>query len=223
MRILVVEDDRLVAGSVVIGLSRAGFTVDHVSSAEMAASALRNERFDLALVDLGLPGMDGLEMIRLLRKRGDNLPVLVLSARDTLTARVSGLDAGADDYLVKPFQLSELVARARALIRRSKAIASSEIVHGPLRMDQSRHLVELDGREIDLTPREWTVLEALLLEAPNILSKKALTQKLGGWDQEMTQNAIEVLVSRLRSKLDCAGINIRTVRGIGYRIDEAGA
>jgi DNA-binding response OmpR family regulator len=223
MRILVVEDDRLVAGSVVIGLSRAGFTVDHVSSAEMAASALRNERFDLALVDLGLPGMDGLEMIRLLRKRGDNLPVLVLSARDTLTARVSGLDAGADDYLVKPFQLSELVARARALIRRSKAIASSEIVHGPLRMDQSRHLVELDGREIDLTPREWTVLEALLLEAPNILSKKALTQKLGGWDQEMTQNAIEVLVSRLRSKLDHPDVTIRTVRGIGYRIDEAGA
>ncbi len=206
-----------------IGLSRAGFTVDHVSSAEMAASALRNERFDLALVDLGLPGMDGLEMIRLLRKRGDNLPVLVLSARDSLTARVSGLDAGADDYLVKPFQLSELVARARALIRRSKSIASSEIVFGPLRMDQSRHLVELDGREIDLTPREWTVLEALLLEAPNVLSKKALAQKLGGWDHDMTQNAIEVLVSRLRSKLDCAGINIRTVRGIGYRIDEAGA
>ena len=223
MRILVVEDDRLVAGSVVIGLSRAGFTVDHVSSAEMAASALRNERFDLALVDLGLPGMDGLELIRLLRKRGDNLPVLVLSARDSLTARVSGLDAGADDYLVKPFQLSELVARARALIRRSKSIASSEIVFGPLRMDQSRHLVDLDGRELDLTLREWTVLEALLLEAPNVLSKKTLAQKLGGWDHDLTQNAIEVLVSRLRSKLDCAGINIRTVRGIGYRIDEAGA
>jgi DNA-binding response OmpR family regulator len=223
MRILVVEDDRLVAGSVVIGLSRAGFTVDHVSSAEMAASALRNERFDLALVDLGLPGMDGLEMIRLLRKRGDNLPVLVLSARDSLTARVSGLDAGADDYLVKPFQLSELVARARALIRRSKSIASSEIVFGPLRMDQSRHLVELDGRELDLPLREWTVLEALLLEAPNVLSKKTLAQKLGGWDHDLTQNAIEVLVSRLRSKLDCAGINIRTVRGIGYRIDEADA
>ena len=222
MRILVVEDDRLVAGSVVIGLSRAGFTVDHVSSAEMAASALRNERFDLALVDLGLPGMDGLEMIRLLRKRGDNLPVLVLSARDTLTARVSGLDAGADDYLVKPFQLSELVARARALIRRSKAIASSRSstghCHGP---------VATPGRTRrkgnHLTLREWTVLEALLLEAPNVLSKKALTQKLGGWDQDMTQNAIEVLVSRLRSKLDCAGINIRTVRGIGYRIDEASA
>jgi DNA-binding response OmpR family regulator len=223
MRVLVVEDDRLVAGSVVLGLSRAGFTVDHVSSAEMAASALRNERFDLAVVDLGLPGMDGLEMIRLLRKRGDNLPVLVLSARDSLAARVSGLDAGADDYMIKPFQLTELVARARALIRRSKSIASSELVHGSLRMDQARHLVELDGKAVDLTPREWTVLEALLLEAPNVLSKKALVQKLGGWDQDLTPNAIEVLVSRLRSKLDSAGINIRTVRGIGYRIDEARA
>jgi DNA-binding response OmpR family regulator len=223
MRLLVVEDDRLLAGSVVLGLSRAGFTVDHVSSAEMAASALRNETFDLAVVDLGLPGMDGLEMIRLLRKRGDNLPVLVLSARDSLSARVTGLDAGADDYMVKPFQLTELVARIRALIRRSKSIASAQIVHGPLRMDQSRHLLELDGKAVDLTPREWTVLEALLLESPNVLSKKALVQKLGGWDQDLTPNAIEVLVSRLRGKLDVSGINIRTVRGIGYRIDEAGA
>lgn len=223
MRILVVEDDRLVAGSIVLGLSRAGFTVDHVSSAEMAASALRNERFDLAVVDLGLPGMDGIEMIQLLRKRGENLPVVVLSARDSLAARVSGLDSGADDYMIKPFQLSELVARIRALIRRSKSLASSEIVHGPLRMDQARHLVELDGKAVELTPREWTVLEALLLEAPNVLSKKALVQKLGGWDQDLTPNAIEVLVSRLRGKLDTGGINIRTVRGIGYRIDEAGA
>lgn len=219
MRILVVEDDRLVAGSVVLGLSRAGFTVDHVSSAEMAASALRNEKFDLAVVDLGLPGIDGLEMIRTLRKRGENLPVLILSARDSLFSRVAGLDAGADDYMVKPFQLSELVARVRALIRRSKSIASSEIVHGSLRMDQARHLVQLDGKEVDLTPREWTVLEALLLDAPNVLSKSALIQKLGGWDQDLTPNAIEVLVSRLRGKLESSAVNIRTVRGIGYRID----
>lgn len=223
MRILVVEDDRLVAGGVVLGLSRSGFTADHVSSAEMAASALRNDEFDLAVVDLGLPGMDGLDLIRALRKRGDTLPVIVLSARDALSARVSALDSGADDYLVKPFQMTELVARARALIRRSKSVASAQIVRGALRMDLARHVIELDGKVIDLTPREWTVLEALLLEAPKVLSKKILVHKLGGWDQELTPNAIEVLISRLRGKLDSGGIHIRTVRGIGYRIDEPDA
>jgi DNA-binding response OmpR family regulator len=221
VRILVVEDDRLVAGSVLFGLSRAGFTVDHVSTAEMAASALRSEKFDLAVVDLGLPGMNGVELIRLLRRRGDNLPVLVLSACNSLATRISGLDAGADDYMIKPFELSELAARVRALIRRSKSMASSEIVHGALRMDLARHVVEVRGQPLDLTPREWTTLEALILEAPGVLSKKALVQKLGGWDQDLTSNAVEVLVSRLRGKLESAGINIRTVRGIGYRIDEA--
>jgi DNA-binding response OmpR family regulator len=220
MRVLVVEDDRLVAGTIVLGLSRGGYTVDHVSSAEMAGAALHREEFDLAVVDLGLPGVDGLELIRQIRRKGSRLPVLILTARDSLADRVGGLDAGADDYVVKPFHVSELLARIRALVRRSKSIASSELSHGALRLDLSRHSAEINGQSLELTPREWTVLEALMLNAPSVLSKSVLVQKLGGWNQDLTQNAIEVLVSRLRAKLEPGGIHIRTVRGIGYRLDE---
>jgi DNA-binding response OmpR family regulator len=133
---------------------------------------------------------------------------------------VGGLDAGADDYLAKPFHIAELLARIRALVRRSKSIATSELIHGGLRLNLSSHSAELNGQPLELTPREWTVLEALLMNAPNVLTKTALVQKLGGWKQDLTQNAIEVLVSRLRSKLDAGGIRIRTLRGVGYRLDE---
>ncbi|HWS11444.1 MAG TPA: response regulator transcription factor [Rhodocyclaceae bacterium] len=223
MRVLVVEDDRLVAGTIVLGLSRAGYTADHVSSAEMADSALRHEQFDLAIVDIGLPGADGLELLGRIRKRGDTIPALILTARDSLAERVSGLDAGADDYLVKPFHVAELLARIRALVRRSKSIASSELIHGGLCLNLARHTAELNGRTLDVTPREWAVLEALLLNVPNVLTKAALVQKLGGWKQDLTPNAIEVLVSRLRGKLEPGGMHIRTVRGIGYRLDEVAA
>jgi len=186
----------------------------------MAGAALHREEFDLAIVDLGLPGVDGLELIRQIRRKGSKLPVLILTARDSLADRVGGLDVGADDYVVKPFHVSELLARIRALVRRSKSIASSELSHGALRLDPSRHSAEINGQPLELTPREWTVLEALMLNAPSVLSKSVLVQKLGGWNQDLTQNAIEVLVSRLRAKLEPAGIHIQTVRGIGYRLDE---
>jgi DNA-binding response OmpR family regulator len=215
-----VEDDRLVAGTVVLALSRSGYTVDHVSSAELADSALRHEEFDLAIVDIGLPGADGLQLIERVRKRGSRLPILILTARDGLADRVAGLDTGADDYLAKPFQVAELQARIRALIRRSRSIATAELIHGGLRLNLSSHAAELNGQPLELTPREWALLEALLLNIPNVLTKAALVQKLGGWKQDLTPNAIEVLVSRLRSKLDPGGIRIRTVRGIGYRLDE---
>jgi DNA-binding response OmpR family regulator len=223
MRVLLVEDDRLVAGTVVLGLSRSGYTVDHVSSAEMADSALRHEEFDLAIVDIGLPGADGLDLVGRVRRRGSRLPIMLLTARDGLADRVGGLDAGADDYMAKPFHVAELLARIRALVRRSKSIATSELAHGGLRLNLSSHAAELNGQPLELTPREWTVLEAMLLNAPSVLTKSTLVQKLGGWKQDLTLNAIEVLVSRLRAKLEPGGIHIRTVRGVGYRLDEPSA
>jgi DNA-binding response OmpR family regulator len=220
MRILVVEDDPLVADGVKLGLQRAGFAVDVVSSAETAEVALRDESFDLAIIDLGLPGADGMELVRRLRRRGEALPLLILTARDALQDRVDGLELGADDFMVKPFQLPELVARVRALIRRSQSVLSSEIDHGSLKMDLARRSASLAGQPVELTGREWSILECLLLHAPRVVSKDKLLQSIGGWDSELTQNAIEVYVSRLRYKLEPGGIHIRTVRGIGYRLDE---
>ena len=220
MRILVVEDDPMVADGVKLGLERAGFAVDALPSAEKAEAALRDESFDLAIVDLGLPGADGMELVRRLRRRGAALPLLILTARDTLEDRVTGLELGADDFMVKPFQLQELVARVRALIRRSRSVLSSEIDHGPLKMDLARRSASLAGQPVDLTGREWSILECLLLHAPRVVSKDKLLQSISDWDSELTQNAIEVYVSRLRYKLEPGGIRIRTVRGIGYRLDE---
>ena len=220
MRILVVEDDPMVADGVKLGLERAGFAVDALPSAEKAEAALRDESFDLAIVDLGLPGADGMELVRRLRRRGAALPLLILTARDTLEDRVTGLELGADDFMVKPFQLPELVARVRALIRRSRSVLSSEIDHGPLKMDLARRSASLAGQPVDLTGREWSILECLLLHAPRVVSKDKLLQSISDWDSELTQNAIEVYVSRLRYKLEPGGIRIRTVRGIGYRLDE---
>ena len=222
MRILVVEDDPMVADGLKLGLERAGFAVDALPSAEKAEAALRGESFDLAIVDLGLPGADGKELVRRLRRRGEPLPLLILTARDTLEDRVTGLELGADDFMVKPFQLPEVVARVRALIRRSRSVLSSEIDHGPLKMDLSRRSASLAGQPIELTGREWSILECLLLHAPKVVSKERLLQSISGWDTELTQNAIEVYVSRLRYKLEPGGIRIRTVRGIGYRLDEPG-
>ena len=194
--------------------------MDALPSAEKAEAALRDESFDLAIVDLGLPGADGMELVRRLRRRGAALPLLILTARDTLEDRVTGLELGADDFMVKPFQLPELVARVRALIRRSRSVLSSEIDHGPLKMDLARRSASLAGQPVDLTGREWSILECLLLHAPRVVSKDKLLQSISDWDSELTQNAIEVYVSRLRYKLEPGGIRIRTVRGIGYRLDE---
>ncbi len=220
MRILLVEDDDIMAAGIRDGLTQFGYGVDLVANAGAALAALAFAVFDLAVVDLGLPDMDGLELIRRMRGHGCALPVLVLTARDTLDDRVSGLDLGADDFLVKPFQLPELCARIRALIRRSRSAASSRIEVGPLTMDLARHAAQLGGQPLDLTAREWAVLEQLAFGSPNVVSKDRLIESITVWDREITPNAVEVYVSRLRSKLEPGGVLIRTVRGFGYRLDE---
>jgi DNA-binding response OmpR family regulator len=219
MRILVIEDDELVASGIKQGLPRAGYTVDLFGSAEAAERCLKAETFDLAVVDIGLPGVDGLTFIRGLRARGDRMPVLVLSARDRLDDTINGLDVGADDYMVKPFRLPELVARIRALIRRANSGVDARLRHGPLLLDTATHTGTLMEQPLDLTNREWSILEILLMASPNVVTKTRLLQALAGWDKDITPNAIEVHVSRLRAKLAAGDVEIRTVRGIGYRMD----
>lgn len=221
MRVLLVEDDAALATGIVEGLEQAGMSVDHLVAAEPAESALALTAYDLAIVDLGLPGMDGLELIRRVRRRKSTIPILILTARDGLDDRVKGLDIGADDYLVKPFLLPELQARARALIRRGGAAAGSTLTIGPLTLDLGLRTARLDGTELELTGREWDVLQHLMLAAPKVLSKKKLMESLGSWDSEISPNAIEIYVSRLRAKLADSGVTIRTVRGIGYRLESA--
>jgi DNA-binding response OmpR family regulator len=220
MRILVVEDDALVADAIRRGLAEAGYAVDHVDSAERAGTALGAESFDLAVVDIGLPGADGLALLQRMRRAGTAVPVLILTARDALADRVNALDLGADDYLVKPFALPELVARCRALIRRSRSASSAELVIGSLRLDLAARRVEVDGKAVSLTRREWAVLECLSLNIGRVVAKDRLLQAIANWDEDIGANAIEVYVSRLRTKL--GGVApIRTVRGLGYRLDDA--
>lgn len=219
MRLLLVEDDRTVSAGIVEGLSRAGISVDPVYAAEPAEMALTLTAYDLAIVDLGLPGMDGFELIGRIRRKKISLPILILTARDGLDDRVRGLDIGGDDYLVKPFLLPELQARIRALVRRSRAVSSSSMSFGPLSLDLSLHGAELDGVPVELTGREWDVLEHLMLAAPKVVSKKRLIESLGSWDGELSPNAVEIYVSRLRAKLAESKVLIRTVRGIGYRLE----
>jgi two-component system OmpR family response regulator len=172
------------------------------------------------LLDIGLPGIDGYEVLRRLRTAEDLTPVLVLTARDQIGDRVHGLDLGADDYLAKPFAMAELGARVRALLRRARAQASSCFTHGPLTLDRTARRAYLCGERLDLTAREWAVLEVLLQKAEKIVSKECIIHRVAEWDDHLSQNAIEVYVSRLRAKLDPAGICIRTVRGFGYMLEE---
>ena len=211
----------MVASGIKLGLTNAGYTVDWVGSAERAEQALDGESFDLAIVDIGLPGVDGLELTRRLRTRGLTMPVLILTARDALHDRVQGLDLGADDYMLKPFELPELLARLRALLRRSQAATSAVLAFGPLEMDTALRRVQLGGKPMELGPREWTVLEYLLMQAPKPAAKDKLLAALTGWDKEITPNAIEVYVSRLRAKLEPAGVLLRSIRGFGYRLELA--
>lgn len=219
MRVLIVEDDELLAQGLKQGLQQTGYTVDLARSSEQAQACFGNESFDVALVDIGLPGADGLSLIRWLRESGHRLPVLVLTARSSIDDTVSGLDGGADDYLVKPVRLPEVYARLRALIRRSNAIASSRLSHGDLVLDTRTRESRLADERLELTNREWAILELLLMASPAVVSKARLVQSLAGWDKDITPNAIEVHVSRLRAKIAAGRVVIRTVRGIGYRVD----
>lgn len=219
MRVLVVEDDQVVGDAVQRALSLEGYAADHVDTAERAKSALHAESFDLAIVDIGLPREDGLQLVRDLRRRGRNLPVLMLTARDGLSDRVNALDLGADDYLTKPFQVAELLARCRALVRRANGVASTEIAFGPLKLDLAHRQVTVRNEPLDVTRREWSVLECLALNAGRVVSKEKLMSAVASWNDELTPNAVEVYVSRLRTKLADAAV-IRVIRGLGYRLDE---
>lgn len=219
MRILIVEDDQLVAQGLKQGLQQQGYTVDVAHSAEEAGACVLAESFDIALVDIGLPKADGLHFIRQLRARGDHLPALILTASDSMDDTIKGLDAGADDYMTKPYRLPEVAARIRALIRRSNAVAEACLRHDGLCLDTRTHTATLHNEVLDLTNREWSILEMLLMASPGVVSKDKLVQGLAGWDKDITPNAIEVHVSRLRQKLAPGAIVIRTIRGIGYRVD----
>ena len=220
MRLLLVEDDDLVADAIVRGLTAASYTVHRVSSAEAAQAAIASEEFALAVIDVGLPGADGLTLVRRLRSAGKSLPTLILTARCTLTDKVKALDLGADDFLSKPFEAAELAARCRALMRRSSGATNGIVKLNRMSVDLAGKRLCIDEVEIDLTAREWLVLECLTRRVGQIVSKERVQQAVAGPDQDITPNAVEVQISRLRTKLGSAAI-IRSLRGLGYRLDEA--
>jgi len=221
MRILLVEDEKLLGEAIAKSLSLAGYATDWVERAADALHALVIENFDLLILDIGLPDGDGYEVVRHLRQRGQMLPVLILTARDALEDRVRGLDLGADDYLIKPIAMAELHARLRALIRRQAGIGSSCFRIGRLELDIAGKRAGLDGKMLDLSGREWSVLEYLSTHEKRIVSKEQLIQAISGWDQELSSNAIEAYVHRVRIKINGAGVVIRTVRGLGYMLEES--
>ena len=223
MRILLVEDDAELGGAVSASLKREHYALDWVSDGVAAAAALSTSDYDLMILDLGLPKLSGLNVLKQLRGRGESqraLPVLVTTAMDAVSDRVEGLDAGADDYLVKPFALDELHARVRALIRRRNAASSSIIEHGNLSFDLTSRQAAAAGVPLELSVREAGILEVLLLRAGRAVTKEQLLEKLCAWDSDISLNAIEVYVHRLRKKLEPAGVQVRTFRGLGYCIDK---
>lgn len=223
MRILLVEDDAELGGAVSASLRREHYALDWVTDGAAAAAALSTSDYDLVILDLGLPKLSGLNVLKQLRGRGESqraLPVLVTTAMDSVSDRVEGLDAGADDYLVKPFALDELHARVRALIRRRNAASSSMIEHGNLSFDLTSRQAAAAGVPLELSVREAGILEVLLLRAGRAVTKEQLLEKLCAWDSDISLNAIEVYVHRLRKKLEPAGVQVRTFRGLGYCIDK---
>jgi two-component system OmpR family response regulator len=220
MRILIVEDDATLANGLRRILEAEGYAVDIMPKGEQAVAAAQREHLDLMILDVGLPGMDGFEVVRRLRAVGQAVPVLLLTARDAVGDRVHGLDLGADDYMAKPFAMPELAARVRALIRRSGTQTGPQVVHGPLVVDTVARRAFLHGEPLQLAAREWAVLEVLLARTEKIVSKEAIIQAVASWGEELSPNAIEVYVSRLRAKLEPAGVRIRTVRGFGYMLED---
>ncbi len=221
MRILLVEDDPLLGSGVRAGLVQGGFAVDWIDDGEGAEAALTTHQYDAVVLDLSLPKRDGLTVLGGLRARGERVPVLILTARDAVADRVAGLDAGADDYLVKPFDLAELQARLRALLRRSAGQAEPVFRHGRITLDPATRVVTRDGHRVTLSSREYTVLLALCSNAGRVLSRGQLEERLYGWGEEVESNAVEVHIHHLRRKLYPE--LIRTVRGVGYWIPGEGS
>jgi len=219
MKILLVEDDRLLGDGIASGIVQSGLAVDWVLDGQQADTALATGNYDAVVLDLGLPTMSGMELLRRARASGKALPILILTARDAVEDRVAGLDAGADDYLIKPFDLSELQARLRALLRRSKGYAEPIISHGDLQVDPAGHTVSLAGKPVDLSAREFAILHTLLLNTGRVMSKTQIEEQLYGWGDEIESNAVEVFVHHLRRKLYPQ--LIRTIRGVGYMIEKA--
>jgi two-component system OmpR family response regulator len=221
VRILIAEDDQVLADGLLRSLRASGAAVDHVASGtEADAALLTNTEFDLLILDLGLPRLHGLEVLRKLRGRGSTLPVLILTAADAVEERVRGLDYGADDYMAKPFSLQELEARVRALTRRGAGVSSSTIRHGPLVYDQAGRVASIDGKLLELSARELGLLEVLLQRVGRLVSKDQLVEHLCQWGEEVSNNAIEVYIHRLRKKIENGPIRIATVRGLGYCLEK---
>lgn len=216
MRLLIVEDNERLAEWLARLLRNGNYVVDVVSDAETADEGVEFSRYDLAIVDLGLPGMSGAELIRRARAQGASMPILILTADDRLKSRVDGLNAGADDYLTKPFEVEELEARLRALLRRAGTTVRSEVRFGPLSLDQNTRLFSLAQETIHLSPREHLVLETLLRRAGSTVSKEQLLESAYGFDDTVSQSVIEVNVHRVRKKLEGSGVSIVTLRGLGY-------
>jgi DNA-binding response OmpR family regulator len=220
VRLLVVEDDDIVADAIARGLSAAHYSVHRVTSAEAAQAAIAAEEFALAVIDVGLPGADGLTLVRRLRSAGKTLPTLILTARCTLNDKVKALDLGADDFLSKPFEPAELAARCRALMRRSSGALNGIMKLNRMSVDLLGKQLLIDDAEVELTAREWLVLECLARRIGQIVSKERVLQAVANPEQDITPNAVEVHISRLRGKLGTAAV-IRSLRGLGYRLEEA--
>ena len=220
MRLLIVEDDDIVADAIERGLTAAHFNAHRVNSAEAALAALAGEEFALAIIDVGLPGVDGLMLVRRLRGAGATMPTLILTARCTLSDKVKALDLGADDFLSKPFEPAELVARCRALLRRSSGALLGVVKLNRLSVDLVGKRLSIDDREVELTAREWLLLECLVRRTGQVVSKERMQQAVASPEQDISANAVEIHVSRLRAKLGEAAV-IRSLRGLGYRLEEA--
>jgi two-component system OmpR family response regulator len=219
MRILLVEDDTLLADVLQRALAQSAYAVDVAASGSLADSALAMHAYDAVVLDVGLPGLSGFEVLQRLRARKARVPVLILTALDSLEDRVRGLDLGADDYLTKPFDLPELEARVRALLRRGHGSTTPELVHGRLRFDTAGRRLYHDGIPVELSAHELALFELLLMKAGRVVSKEHMANHLYGWGDEVGPNAIEVSVYRVRKKLEPLGCRIRTVRGMGYLLE----
>ena len=219
MRILLVEDDQMLSNGVSLALTQNGYVVDHVRTGADADTALSKTEYDLLVLDLGLPEMDGLEVLTRLRQRGSSTPVLILTARDSLEDRITGLDLGANDYMTKPFHLEELEARIRALLRKETWGNLTEIKYGNVCFDTVGRRLSVKAVPVELSAREIAVLEVLLQRAGKVVNKNQLREHLSSWEAEISFNAIEIIVHRLRKKMEGSGCTIRTIRGLGYILE----
>ena len=220
MRVLLAEDDAAIAAALKDSLLDGGYAVDHVGDGLSAANALRSESYDLLVLDIGLPRLDGMQVLRQARARGAGLPVMVVTARDGVSERIRALDDGADDYLVKPFVLAEFLARTRALIRRRTSGGIPETAFGRLNVNLDARRVRLGTQAIDLTAREFALFEALYIRQQRVVSRSQLIEAICNWEQDLTDNGLDISIHRLRRKLHDSGVRIRTIRGLGYLLEE---